>query len=41
LADTLDPTSYRRTVDKVRGGVLARMAEQIAADRSAVAAPGW
>jgi enoyl-CoA hydratase len=37
LAATLDPTSYRRTVEKVRGEVLDRMAAQIAADRAALA----
>lgn len=37
LAETLDPAAYRRTVDKTRGPVLARMGEQIAADRAAVA----
>lgn len=34
LAETLDPSSYRRTVEKVRGEVLDRMATQVAADRS-------
>jgi enoyl-CoA hydratase len=37
LAETLDPSAYGRTVEKVRGGLLTEMAEQIAADRSAVA----
>ncbi len=35
LAENLDPVSYRRTVEKVRGGVLDRMAAEIAADRAA------
>jgi enoyl-CoA hydratase len=38
LADTIDPGAYATTVGKVRGGILARMAEQIAADRAAIAA---
>lgn len=37
LAETLDPASYRRTVEKVRGDLLAVMDEQVAADRAAVA----
>jgi enoyl-CoA hydratase len=36
LAESLDPSAYRRTVDKMRGDVLARMAQQIAGDRSAI-----
>jgi enoyl-CoA hydratase len=36
LAETLDPSSYRRTVEKVRGEVLGRMAREIAADRAAI-----
>jgi enoyl-CoA hydratase len=35
LAATLDPAAYARTVEKVRGPVLATMATQIAAARSA------
>lgn len=35
LAETLDPASYRRTVGKVRGPVLATMDAQIASDRAA------
>lgn len=35
LAETLDPASYRGTVAKVRGELLARMDTQIAADRAA------
>ena len=35
LAETLDPPSYRRTVEKVRGPVLESMAVQIAGDRAA------
>lgn len=35
LAETLDPSSYARTVQKVRGDVLDRMVAQIAADRAA------
>ena len=35
LAETLDPPSYRRTVEKVRGAVLDTMASQIASDRAA------
>ncbi|MDW3213499.1 MAG: crotonase/enoyl-CoA hydratase family protein [Ilumatobacteraceae bacterium] len=35
LAETLDPASYRGTVAKVRGELLARMETQIAADRAA------
>ena len=34
LADMLDPTAYAGTVRKLRGGVLAEMDAQIAADRS-------
>lgn len=37
LAATLDPSAYARTVAKLRGGVLERMDEQIAADRAAIA----
>jgi enoyl-CoA hydratase len=36
LAETLDPSAYRRTVAKVRRDVLDRMAMQIAADRAAI-----
>ncbi len=36
LAETLDPTSYRQTVEKMRGPVLETMAAQIAGDRAAV-----
>ena len=36
LAESLDPASYRRTVEKVRGPVLDQMAVQVAADRAAV-----
>ena len=44
LAETLDPTAYRGTVEKVRGDLLATMDAQVAADRAAwsrsqVAAP--
>jgi enoyl-CoA hydratase len=39
LAETLDPSSYRRTVVKVRGDLLAEIDAQVAADRAAVA-PG-
>ena len=35
LAETLDPSSYRRTVAKTRAAVLDRMAEQAVADRAA------
>ena len=35
LADSLDPSAYARTVEKVRGPVLGTMATQVAADRSA------
>ncbi len=35
LAETLDPPSYCRTVEKVRGAVLDTMASQIASDRAA------
>jgi enoyl-CoA hydratase len=35
LADTLDPKAYLGTVIKLRGNVLTRMDEQIAADRAA------
>lgn len=35
LADTLDPSAYARTVQKVRGRVLDQMAAEIAADRAA------
>jgi len=35
MAATLDPSAYARTVDALRGDVLARMAEQLAADRAA------
>jgi enoyl-CoA hydratase len=35
LADTLDPKAYLGTLIKLRGGVLTRMDEQIAADRTA------
>jgi len=35
LADTLDPTAYLGTLVKLRGPALARMDEQIAADRAA------
>jgi enoyl-CoA hydratase len=34
LAATLDPSAYRRTIRALRGTVLDRMAEQIAADRA-------
>lgn len=37
LAETLDPAAYARTVSKVRGAVLERMASQITADRDAIA----
>lgn len=37
LAETLDPSAYARTVAKLRSDVLARMGEQIAADRAAIA----
>ncbi len=35
LADTLDPRAYLGTIIKLRGAVLSRMDEQIAADRAA------
>jgi enoyl-CoA hydratase len=35
LAETLDPSAYARTVEKVRGAVLATMDAQIASDRRA------
>jgi enoyl-CoA hydratase len=35
LADTLDPNAYLGTIIKLRGSVLTRMDEQIAADRAA------
>lgn len=35
LADTLDPKAYLGTLIKLRGSVLTRMDEQIAADRAA------
>lgn len=35
LAETLDPRAYLGTLIKLRGGVLTRMDEQIAADRAA------
>lgn len=37
MAATLDPSAYARTVAALRGDVLVRMGEQIAADRAAVA----
>ncbi len=37
MAETLDRSAYRRTVEKVRGAVLEQMAAQVAADRAAVA----
>ncbi len=39
LASTLDPSAYQRTVRKLRGPVLDRMAAQIAADRAAGTSP--
>jgi enoyl-CoA hydratase len=39
LAATLDPSAYVRTVRAVRGGVLDRMGEQIAADRASLTSP--
>jgi len=39
LASTLDPSAYQRTVSKLRGPVLDRMEEQIAADRAAGSSP--
>lgn len=35
MAATLDPSAYARTVAALRGDVLARMGEQLAADRTA------
>ena len=35
LASTLDPAAYARTIRVLRGDVIDRMAEQIAADRAA------
>lgn len=37
LAETLDPVSYRKTVEKMRGDLLDRMVAEIAADRAAIA----
>ena len=37
LAETLDPPSYLRTVEKVRGDLLATMDAQVAADRAVIA----
>ncbi len=37
LAETLDPSAYRRTVAKTRGAVLDQMAAQVSADRAAIA----
>jgi enoyl-CoA hydratase len=39
LATTLDPSAYGRTVRAVRGSVLDRMGEQIAADRASQTSP--
>ncbi len=38
LADTLDPGPYAKTVSKVRGAIPEQMAQQIVADRAAIAA---
>lgn len=40
LAEGLDHRAYARTVEVLRGEVLARMDDQIASDRAAGAAPG-
>ena len=39
LAATLDPSAYTRTVEKLRGEVLATMGEQVTDDRAAGNAP--
>jgi enoyl-CoA hydratase len=39
LATTLDPSAYQRTIAKMRGTVLATMADQIASDRAAGVSP--
>ena len=39
LASTLDPSAYQRTIRKMRGLVLDRMEQQIAADRTAGTSP--
>ena len=39
LATTLDPSAYQRTIAKMRGTVLATMADQIASDRAVGVSP--